>query len=79
MGEGAGGSLRLLGSLPGDARMSRRMWLVGLLVYAIAAAADVSVHLTADRRAGENWLSPANLAVAISASLFWLMPRCSRL
>jgi hypothetical protein len=51
--------------------MSRRLWLVGLWLYAIAAAADIAVHLNADRRAGENWLSPANLAVAISASLFW--------
>ena len=71
MGEGAGGPLRLLGSLPGDARMSRRVWLDGLLVYAAAAAADVGVHLTADRRAGENWLSPDNLAVAVAAGLFW--------
>jgi hypothetical protein len=51
--------------------MRRRLWLVGLWLYAIATAADVAAHLNADRRAGENWLSPANLAVAISASLFW--------
>jgi hypothetical protein len=51
--------------------MSRRLWLVGLWLYAVAAAADIAVHLNADRRAGENWLSPANIAVAISAGLFW--------
>jgi hypothetical protein len=51
--------------------MSRRVWLVGLWLYAVAAAADIAVHLNADRRAGENWLSPDNFAVAIAAGLFW--------
>jgi hypothetical protein len=51
--------------------MSRRAWLAGLSLYAIAAAADIAVHLNADRRAGENWLAPASLAVAVSAGLFW--------
>jgi hypothetical protein len=51
--------------------MSRRVWLVGLCLYAIAAAADMAVHLDADRRAGGGWLNPPNLAVAFSAALFW--------
>jgi hypothetical protein len=53
------------------APMNRRIWLVGLWLYAIAAAADVAVHLDEDRRDGENWLAPDNLAVAVSAGLFW--------
>jgi hypothetical protein len=41
-----------------------------LCLYALAAAADVAVHLGEDRRAGRDWLMPANLAVAFSGSLF---------
>ena len=48
-----------------------RLWLVGLCLYAVAAVADVAVHLSADRRAGRDWLAPASLAVAVSAGLFW--------
>ena len=51
--------------------MSRRVWLVGLCLYAIAAAADIAAHLDADQRSGREWLDPANLAVAVSAGLFW--------
>ena len=51
--------------------MSRRVWLIVLWLYAIAAVADMAAHLGADRRAGENWLRPAPLAVAFSAGLFW--------
>jgi hypothetical protein len=51
--------------------MSRRVWLAALLLYTIAAAADIAVHLDEQRRGGGNWLVPANLAVAVSASLFW--------
>ena len=51
--------------------MRRRAWLIGLWLYAIAAAGDFALHLNAGRRAGENWLDPANLAVAVSAGLFW--------
>jgi hypothetical protein len=59
--------------------MSRRAWLVGLWLYAIAVAADFAIHLEADRRAGEAWLTPANLAVALSASLFWPVDAVARL
>jgi hypothetical protein len=51
--------------------MSRRVWLVGLSLYAIAAAADVASHLRDDAREGEDWRAPDNLAVAFSAGLFW--------
>jgi hypothetical protein len=51
--------------------MSRRVWLVGLWLYAIAAAADVAVHLREDTQAGQDWWAPDNLAVAVSAGLFW--------
>jgi len=53
------------------AALSRPVWLVALSVYALAAVADVAAHLAADRQAGGDWLTPANLIVAASASLFW--------
>ena len=52
-------------------RLSHRVWLVVLCLYAAAAAADIGVHLNAERQAGRNWHDPANLAVAFSAGLFW--------
>ncbi len=51
--------------------MSRRVWLVVLWLYAIVAAADIAVHLREDTRAGQDWRAPDNLAVAVSAGLFW--------
>ena len=51
--------------------MNRRVWLVALWLYAILAAADIAGHLNDDRLAGQNWLAPDNLAVAVSAGLFW--------
>jgi len=51
--------------------MSRRVWLVALWLYAILAVADAAVHLNEDRLAGQDWRAPDNLAVAISAGLFW--------
>jgi hypothetical protein len=59
--------------------LSRRVWLVALSLYAIAAVADVAVHLGADRRTSRDWLTPANLAVAVSASLFWPVDLAARL
>ncbi len=50
---------------------SRRVWLIGLWLYAIAGAADLAVHLRGDAREGEDWWAPDNLAVAFSAGLFW--------
>jgi hypothetical protein len=51
--------------------MSRRVWLVALWLYAVLAAADVAIHLSEDRLAGQDWRAPDNLAVAVSAGLFW--------
>jgi hypothetical protein len=51
--------------------MSRRISLVALWLYAVLAAADIAVHLNDDRQAGQDWLAPDNLAVAVSAGLFW--------
>jgi hypothetical protein len=51
--------------------MRRRTWGFALCLYAAAAAADIAAHLAADSRAGQDWRDPANLAVAVSAGLFW--------
>jgi hypothetical protein len=51
--------------------MSRRVWFVGLWLYAIAGAADAAIFLRDEARAGEDWWTPDNLAVAFSAGLFW--------
>ena len=51
--------------------MSRRVWLVGLSLYAIAAVADAAIFLRDEARAGQDWRAPDNLAVAVSAGLFW--------
>jgi hypothetical protein len=51
--------------------MGRRLWLAALCLYAIAAAADMTLHLRDDTAAGENWWAPDNLIVAFSAGLFW--------
>jgi hypothetical protein len=51
--------------------MSRRVWLVGLCLYAIVGAADAAIFLRDEARAGQDWWSPDNIAVAFSAALFW--------
>jgi hypothetical protein len=51
--------------------LSRRVWLIALCLYALAAAADVTVHAYEDVEAGQNWLDPANFVVALSAGMFW--------
>lgn len=51
--------------------MQRRLWLVALCIYGLAAAADVALHLSQHRQPNEVWLTPANLAVAVAAGLFW--------
>jgi len=51
--------------------MRRRVWLIALCLYAVAAVGDIAMHLRADVRAGQSWHDPANLAVAFSAGLFW--------
>lgn len=59
--------------------MSRRVWLVGLWLYAILAAADAAVHLRADTLSGQDWRAPDNLAVAVAAGLFWPVDLVARL
>ena len=49
----------------------RRLWLVGLWLYALAGAADAAVYLRGEARIGQDWRTPDNLAVAFSAGLFW--------
>ena len=50
---------------------ARRVWLVGLLLYAIAGVADAAFFLRREAQAGQDWWAPDNLAVAVSAGLFW--------
>jgi len=50
--------------------MNRTTWLIALWVYALAASADVAVHLSQHRPPEHGRLS-ANLAVAVTAGLFW--------
>ena len=52
-------------------RAGRRLWLLALVLYGAAAIADGGTRLAAARRAGNDWRSPANLAVAVAAGLFW--------
>ena len=52
-------------------RTARRLWLLALVLYGATAFADIVAHLAADVRAGQNWWAPDNLAVAVSAGLFW--------
>ena len=49
----------------------RRAWLLALCLYGLAAAADTAWHLREDVRLGEDWRAIDNLAVAVSAGLFW--------
>ena len=51
--------------------MHRRAWLIGLLLYGFAAAADFAYHLIDDLRSGNQQIEFSEIAVAFSASLFW--------
>ncbi|MBV9965125.1 MAG: hypothetical protein JO008_05475 [Alphaproteobacteria bacterium] len=51
--------------------MARRLWAIGLLLYALIAAADMGHHLYRTAHAGGAWYAPPNLVVAFSAGLFW--------
>ena len=59
--------------------MGRRLWLLALCLYAIAAVADAALHLRQDVRSGQDWRAPDNLAVAFSAGLFWPVDLLARL
>jgi hypothetical protein len=51
--------------------MSRRGSIIALSFYALAAVADAGWHLREDTLAGQDWRAIDNLAVAVSAGLFW--------
>ena len=57
----------------------RRLWLVGLWLFALAGAADAAVYLRGETLAGQGWWTPDNLAVAFSAGLFWPVDLIARL
>lgn len=59
--------------------MRRRLWLIALLLYAAAALADGALHLREDVRSGQDWRSPDNLAVAVTAAMFWPIDLVARL
>ncbi len=50
---------------------AQRLWAFGLLLYALAAFADMGQHLYQASRTGQSWYAPSNLVVAFSAGLFW--------
>jgi hypothetical protein len=52
------------------ARMRRRVWLIVLVLYFVAAVVDGAVHVAEARRIGET-MGPAIFAVAFCAGLFW--------
>ena len=51
--------------------MKRRIWLIGMLLYAAAGIADGAYHLTAPRYAADRSGLFAALPVAFCAGLFW--------
>jgi hypothetical protein len=50
--------------------MRRRVWLAGLVLYALATAIDGTARAMEASRAGER-MGPAVVAVAFCAGLFW--------
>jgi len=50
--------------------MGRRVWQIGLCLYALAACVDFAYHLAYDIRGGD-WAIRYQLPVAYSAALFW--------
>jgi hypothetical protein len=51
--------------------MKRRLWLIGLVLYAAAGIADGAYHLTAPKYAADRSSLIAALPVAFCAGLFW--------
>jgi hypothetical protein len=65
---------------PGNSRISalsdglhrrRRVWLVALLLYGLAAGVDFAYHLIDDLRTRDEAIELSEIAVAFSAALFW--------
>ena len=48
-----------------------RLWLLGLSLYALAAAADIGFHLYDNLTGGNGEIEFSEFAVAFSAGLFW--------
>ena len=59
--------------------MSRRVSLLALCLYGLAAIGDAALHLREDVQAGQDWRAVDNLAVAVSAGLFWPADLVARL
>ena len=51
--------------------MGRRVWLVGLCLYGLAASIDFAYHLAHDARGAGRPVWYSELPVAFSAALFW--------
>jgi len=52
-------------------RTSRRLWLVGLSLYGLAAGADLGYHLIDNLYTGDQRIAFSEVVVAFSAALFW--------
>jgi hypothetical protein len=50
---------------------NRPAWLVGLVLYGLAAGGDFAYHLIDDLRTGNEAIEVSEIAVAFSAALFW--------
>jgi hypothetical protein len=50
--------------------MKRRIWLIVLVLYLVAATADAGYRIVDARRTGFK-IDPATFAVAFCAGLFW--------
>jgi hypothetical protein len=50
--------------------MTRRVWLIGLVLYLIAALIDTAVRIDEAVNSGES-LGPAVVAVSLCAGFFW--------
>jgi hypothetical protein len=51
--------------------LRHRLWLVGMSLYALAAAADSGYHLHDGFTSGDGEVEFSEFAVAYSAGLFW--------
>jgi hypothetical protein len=51
--------------------MGRRIWLIGLCLYGVAACVDFAYHLTYGSRSVDRPIRYSEIPVAFSAALFW--------
>jgi hypothetical protein len=49
----------------------RSVWLAALLLYGLAAGGDFAYHLIDDLRTGNQAIEVSEVAVALSAAVFW--------